>query len=202
MTPVKGGPQIILASGSKVRASLLSAAGVTFQIQVSGVDEEAIKQKASEIPVEELAGELAATKALAVSRVEKTAIILGLDQILMSGNVRFDKPKSIIEARERLLELRGKSHVLISACCAARGNAIIWRDIQTARLLVRPFTEEFLDAYMIAAGSNLLDSVGCYHLEGIGAQLFASVDGDYFAILGMQVIPILEFLRREGALVA
>lgn len=198
MTPV------VLASSSATRAHLLRDAGVTFSISPAAVDEGEIKislqaENASAAHVAEVLAEL---KAQRVSNRHRDALVIGADQTLGFKGALFDKPESREAAREQLLALRGRTHELASACCVARAGAVIWREIQTARLTMRDFSDAFLDSYLVQAGPEVTASVGAYALEGLGAQLFARVQGDFFAILGLPLLPLLECLRQNGGLPA
>ena len=192
---------MILASKSRTRAELLRAAGVPFEVRGSGVDEEPIKRAAlSEgAAPREIALKLAEAKALAVSRRAGDALVIGADQTLELDGRLFDKAADIADARARLLELRGRPHQLHSAAVIARGGAIVWRDVPSATLHVRAFSDAWLDIYMQSVGGAVLESVGAYQLEGLGVQLFERIDGDWFTILGLPMLSLLEALRAEGA---
>ena len=193
--------RVLLASKSAARTAMLSAAGVPFEARGSGVDEDALKAEWREeraTPLE-VAERLAACKALAVSR-EEPGLVIGADSTLEFGGRLFDKARDREEARSRLIELRGRPHQLHSAVALARDGAVVWREAQTAVLHVRPFTEVWLDDYLDRAGEAATSSVGGYHVEGLGVQLFDRIDGDWFTILGMPMLGLLEALRREGAL--
>ncbi|HEX8569252.1 MAG TPA: Maf family protein [Caulobacteraceae bacterium] len=182
---------------------MLRAAGVAFEARGSGVDEDALKSEwltdgATPLLVAE---RLAACKALAVSRAEP-GLVIGADSTLELDGRLFDKAGSMEEARARLIELRGRAHSLHSAVALAREGAVVWSEVGTAVLHVRPFTEAWLDGYIAQAGDAVTSSVGAYHLEGVGVQLFERIEGDWFTILGMPMLGLLEALRREGALPA
>jgi septum formation protein len=192
---------IVLASKSAARRSVLEGAGVPFAVQVAGVDEEAIKagMLAEGAGARDIADALAETKAIRVS--QKTAgFVIGSDQTLEFEGRLYDKAESLEAARARLIELRGKPHKLHSAVVVAKDGAPIWRELVTATLTMRDFSDAFLDAYLAQEGEAALGSVGCYRLEGMGAQLFAKVEGDYFAILGLPLWGLLDLLRRHGEL--
>ena len=192
---------IVLASKSAARRSVLEGAGVPFEVQVAGVDEEAIKagMLAEGAGARDIADALAETKAIRVS--QKTAgFVIGSDQTLEFEGRLYDKAESLEAARARLIELRGKPHKLHSAVVVAKDGAPIWRELVTATLTMRDFSDAFLDAYLAQEGEAALGSVGCYRLEGMGAQLFAKVEGDYFAILGLPLWGLLDLLRRHGEL--
>lgn len=190
---------LVLASGSAARRRLLEAAGLTFEVDAPRVDEEAAKAslRAEGLRPRDQADALAELKALSVSR-SRPGFVIGADQMLALGDQVFDKPKDATEAREHLLRLRGQTHELITAAVVAREGAIIWRHIDTPKLKMRAFSDAFLDDYLARAGDGVLRSVGAYQLEGLGAQLFERVDGDYFSVLGLQLLPLLAFLREHG----
>ena len=179
---------------------MLTGAGVPFTAQDAGVDEDAIKASLDGIDPAELALELARAKALTISRQDPEAWVLGSDQTLDFAGGMISKAADLDAARERLRTLRGGTHHLNSAAALARGGAVVWSGVDTARMSMRRFSDEFLDAYLQAEGEDLLGSVGCYRLEGRGAQLFDRVEGDYFTVLGMPLWPVLDELRRAGAI--
>ena len=191
---------VTLASKSAIRASLLRAAGVVVSTASPGVDEDAVKVAMAGASPREIAVALADRKALALSG-KREGLVIGADQTLEFEGRSFDKAADVDEARERLIMLRGKTHELHAAVAVAQGGAVIWRDVASVRLTMRPFTDIFLSAYL-AGNEGALSSVGCYQLEGEGAQLFSSIEGDYFAILGLPLLSLLDCLRREGALTA
>jgi len=182
---------------------VLERAGVTFEIADSGVDEDALKtpmlqRGAGPLAVAEA---LAQEKALAVSRT-RPGLVIGADQTLDLDGALYDKAPDIPSARARLQALRGKPHRLHAAVVVAKEGRIRWRDLQSATLVMRNFSDVFLDAYLAQEGEAVLGSVGCYRLEGLGAQLFEKVEGDYFAILGLPLWGLLEVLRTEQLLSA
>jgi septum formation protein len=190
---------LILASGSTARRQMLQAAGLAFEVDAPRVDEEAAKAslRAGGLKPRDQADALAELKALSVSR-QRPDFVIGADQMLALGAEVFDKPKSAAEAREHLLRLRGQTHELITAAVVAREGAVIWRHIDTPKLKMRAFSDAFLDDYLARAGDDVLRSVGAYQLEGLGAQLFERVEGDYFSVLGLPLLPLLAFLREHG----
>ena len=194
--------RIILASGSKARAAVLAGAGVTFETAIAGVDEAAVKAGllAEGNGPREVAESLAELKAVRVSRKHPGALVIGADQTLDLGGQLFDKAETLAEARERLRHLRGKTHKLHSAVVVALDGQAIWREVPAAKLTMRPFTDAFLDDFLARGGEGLLGSVGCYRLEDDGVQLFSRIDGDYFTILGLPLMGLLDLLRRYGAL--
>lgn len=193
--------RVVLASKSQARAQVLAAAGVPFTTASSGVDEDAAKTDLlarGAFPAE-IATALAEAKALAVD-AEPGAIVIGADQTLDFNGHLHDKVETVDEARERLKALRGHAHRLHSAVVAAKDGAIVWRDLASATLHVRRFSDAWLEGYLERQGPAILSSVGCYQLESEGVQLFDRIEGDYFAILGLPLASLLEFLRHEGAL--
>lgn len=192
---------VTLASKSSARAAVLKGAGVTFETAGSGVDEAAVKAGllAEQATPREVADALAELKAVKVSR-GKPGLVIGADQTLELDGQLFDKAESLDEARERLKAMRGKVHKLHSAVVVAENGQAIWREVPTARLSMRPFTDQYLDGYLNRGGEALLSSVGCYQLEGEGVQLFDRIEGDYFTILGLPLTGLLDLLRRHGVL--
>lgn len=192
--------KLILASGSVIRAELLHAAGVPFEIAPPRVDEAAIKDlsRREGLSLRETAARLADAKALAVT--EQSAVILGADQILEFEGAGYDKPHSIDDARARLRMLQGRLHTLINAISFARAGEVVFRHIEEPRLIMRPMTEAEIAAYLEEAGDGVLASVGGYQLEALGSRLFERIEGDYFAVLGLSLFPMLRYLRDEGML--
>lgn len=193
---------LILASASRTRADMLRAAGVAIEVEPARVDEDAVKEamRAEDAPARDIADKLAELKALRVSARRPGRLVLGADQVLALPGRSFDKPADMAQARAQLQELRGQTHALLSAAVVALDGAPVWRHVGTARLTMRPFSDAFLDEYLKTVGNLALDSVGCYQLEGPGAQLFARVEGDYFTVLGLPLIELLWFLRARGVL--
>lgn len=192
--------RLILASRSAARLAMLTDAGVVFGLEDAGVDEDAIKAALKGVGSDALAMELAAAKALAVSRRDPDAWVLGADQTLAFDGGLISKAGSLAEARERLSAMRGKTHQLHSGAALAHKGDIVWSGVDTATMRVRAFSDAFLDAYLAAEGEGLLACVGSYRLEGMGAQLFEAVEGDYFTVLGLPLWPVLAELRRAGVL--
>jgi nucleoside triphosphate pyrophosphatase len=194
-------PQIILASGSAIRANILRGAGVPFEVAKPNVDEAVIKSEAvgAGKTLEQMAMILAEAKVLDVAKTTD-AIVIGADQILEFEGRAFDKPQDMDEARTRLMEMAGAAHTLINAVAIAKNGHILWRKLERPELHLRNLTEAEIDAYLAAAGPEILTSVGAYQIEGVGARLFDKIDGDYFSVLGLCLFPVLDCLRREGAL--
>jgi septum formation protein len=196
----KGAPAVVLASASRPRARMLANAGVAVTVAPASVDETSIKasMQAAGGDVADVAEMLAATKAQQVSRNHGGKLVIGADQMLACDDRWFDKPADLTAARNQLLSLRGRSHELISAVCVVRDGAVIWHHIERATVTMRPFSDDFIDSYIENMGQAILATVGGYELEGLGAQLFSGIDGDYFTILGMPLLPLLDFLRGHG----
>ena len=192
--------RLILASKSAARRAMLEGAGVPFAVQVADVDEDAVKALHDPADAGGLAIELARIKALAVSRRDPEAWILGADQTLAFEDGLVSKARSMAEARDRLSAMRGRTHHLHSGAALARNGQVVWAGADVAAMHMRDFSDAFLDAYLETEGEGLLASVGAYRLEGMGSQLFAAVEGDYFTVLGLPLWPVLEELRRAGVL--
>jgi len=195
---------LVLASSSDIRARMLAAAGVDAIIDPAAIDEARIKagSQAAGGDAGSCAQLLAEAKAEHIAGRHRGALVLGADQILECDGRWFDKPRDLEEARAQLQALSGRTHRLITAAAVVRDSAVLWRAIETARLTMRRVSEAFLDRYLAAMGKRVLATVGGYELEGLGAQLMTRVEGDYFAILGLPLLPLLAFLREDGALAA
>jgi septum formation protein len=191
---------LVLASASQVRACVLQSVGVGFDICPAHVDEDTVKEAflAAGAPLRDIADALAELKALRISSRQPAALVLGADQVLAFEGELVSKCADLEEARALLRRLRGKKHDLISALVLAKAGAAIWRHVETAGLWMRDFSDRFLDEYLAAEGEELLKGVGCYRLEGRGAQLFERVEGDYFTVLGLPLVPLLGALRQHG----
>ena len=192
---------IVLASRSIARRAVLEGAGVPIEIADPGVDEDEVKAEmlAKSATPRQNAEALAERKAQAASRGRPERVV-GADQTLEFEGRLYDKAMTVGEARARLKLLRGKPHQLHSALAVAREGRTVWRALETATLVMRPFSDDFLEDYLAREGPSALGSVGCYRLEGPGAQLFTDIEGDYFAILGLPLLGLLDFLRQQGAL--
>ena len=201
LTPATA-PKIVLASASAARRKVLAAAGITVTAEAAAVDEAAVKEslKAEGASPIQAAETLAELKAQRVAGRFPGALVIGADQMLSCNDVWFDKPGDMDHAAAHLRALSGKTHELATAVCVARNGARIWHHNAVARLTMRPLSDAFIAAYLQAAGPAVMSSVGAYQIEGLGAQLFAAVDGDVFTILGLPLLPLMEFLRANKAL--
>jgi septum formation protein len=193
---------IILASGSASRAKLLTAAGVPFDVVSPHVDEDTIKESmlAENAPPRDIADALAALKASRVSVSHPDALVIGSDLVLVFEGELISKAPDLNAAQQLLKRLAGRKHTLIGAVAVAKDGAVVWRHVEQAELTMRKFSDAFLEDYLARQGEDILSSVGCYHLEGEGAQLFSLISGDYFTILGLPLLPVLNRLRELGAL--
>jgi septum formation protein len=192
---------LVLASQSKVRRALLEAAGIPVEAQPAHLDERAIEQGVTGGPGE-VALTLAREKARTVAAMSGNGIVVGCDQTLALGERRFDKPADRAGARAQLMTMRGKLHELHSAVAVCRNGAVTFAHVAVARLKMRDFSDNFLDAYLDAAGPAVTASVGAYQLERTGIHLFETIEGDHFTILGLPLLPLLAHLRAIGALAA
>jgi septum formation protein len=197
-----GHAPLILASASPARAGMLAAAGVPVEQRPAAVDEAEAKEalRADGVAPGDAALAVAELKARRIAGQAPATLVLGADQILTCEGRWFDKPRDVAEARAQLAALAGRRHELWTAAIVLRDDARLWHEIAQARLWLRPCSETFLDAYLEAVGDLALGSVGAYQIEGLGAQLFARVEGDRFAILGLPLIGLLECLRVQGVL--
>lgn len=193
---------LVLASGSSARRQMLEAAGVAFEVRPTDVDEDAIRTELGDASPEHVAAVLARAKAEAASRKAPDALVIGADQVLALGRTIFTKAPDIEAARAALRSLAGQRHHLHSAVSLAYAGREVWRHLDTAALAMRDFSDAFLDAYLARAGDRVCASVGAYELEGLGIQLFERIEGDYFTILGMPLLPLLGELRARGILPA
>lgn len=188
---------LVLASRSDIRGKILAAAGLRLDIRPSLIDERAAEAESGVVDAIGVARHLAHAKAAAVAAMLPGRLILGADQTLASGAKRFGKPANRAEAVEQLRILRGQTHELHSALALVRDEETIFSCLDTARLTMRDFSDRFLNDYLDLAGDTAMSSVGGYQLEGIGIHLFERIEGDYFTILGLPLLPLLAFLRQN-----
>jgi septum formation protein len=193
---------LVLASGSASRRALLVAAGVVFVADPADLDEDALMAdlRVRGVDAAGVASELAQQKALAVSRRNPGRTVLGGDSVIAFGNDYLSKCATMDQARELLIRLSGHTHLLVSAAALARDGALLWTHASPCQMTMRDLSPQFRDDYLAAEGPAILSSVGCYHFEGRGAQLFDKVEGDYFSVLGLPLLAVLDRLRKEGLL--
>ncbi|MBN8938223.1 MAG: Maf family protein [Rhizobiales bacterium] len=191
---------LVLASKSKARGAMLAGAGIAVELIPADIDERALDDgwSAAGHGPAEVARLLAEAKAKAVSLSMPGRVVIGADQTLALGNQRYSKPETIAAARDQLASFRGRIHHLHSAVALARDGELIFATVASAAMHVRNFSDAFLDSYLDRMGNEVLSSVGCYQYEGLGIQLFDRVEGNYFTILGMPLLPLLAALRKQG----
>lgn len=192
--------RVVLASASRVRATLLRQAGLDFQVMPADVDESVTKRDMAGADPMEIAEALAMIKARAVAC--PGALVVGADQMLVCDGSLFDKPRDRNEARGHLRRLSGRTHHLCTAAAIVLDGEVLWRHTERPELVMRPLGEAFIERYLDAVGGDALLSVGAYQLEGRGAQLFERVSGDFFSILGLPLLPLLAFLRHRNLIEA
>jgi septum formation protein len=191
---------LVLASGSRIRQMLLAAAGIPVDVRPPHLDERAVESGAASQAPGAIAGLLARAKASAVAKLNPGRLTLGADQTLALGAERFAKPADRTAARHQLRALSGRSHELHSAIAFVQDETILFEHVGVARLTMRALSDRFLDSYLDAVGDAAPTSVGAYQIEGLGVQLFERIDGDYFTVLGLPLMPALDFLRQHGPL--
>jgi septum formation protein len=196
--------RLILASQSRFRAGLLAAAGVAVETMAAHIDEAEVKQaaRAEAASAEDTALLLASLKAERIARRHPEALVIGADQMLVCDGAWFDKPPDMEAARAQLLALRGRAHTLVTAVLCQRGGQRIWQHLAKPRLVMRDFSETFLDQYLAREGEILTTTVGAYRIEGPGLQLFDRIEGEHSEIVGLPMLPLLGFLRQHGMLPA
>lgn len=197
---MKNDTPLILASASKSRASILKQAGVNFQCIPSFCDEEKIKSKLKRrnTPTEIIAMKLAEAKASIVSSKYPDLYIVAADQILECNGIAYDKPENLEQARQHLLDFRGKPHFLYTGTVIYNASECVWHNSEKLEMQMRNYSDAFVDEYLSVLGTSVCETVGAYKLEGMGAQLFENVKGDYFSILGLPLLPLLRYLRQIG----
>ena len=194
------GRRVVLASASAVRTRLLTAAGVPHETAPAAVNEGAVRAQMLETSSAHasIAEALAELKAQTIGPVHPDAIVLGADQVLSCDGELFEKPVGREGVRVHLERLSGKRHSLFVSVCAVVNGGVVWQHTEGAAMRMRTLSEDFIDRYVALAGDSACKSVGAYELEGLGAQLFSEIDGDFFSILGLPLLPVLDFLRREN----
>ncbi len=192
-------PPLILASSSKIRQQILKNAGFDFLVIPANIDESLLKKSCQENSemAKICAQKLALLKAKSVSEKKPNAWVIGCDQLLSCEGKWFDKPSNIKEAYQDLKFLRGKTHILHTATTIFANNKPIYRHLSEPKMTMRNFSDEFLENYCKSMGQGLLQSVGCYQIENIGIQLFSKIQGDYFAIMGLPIVELSNFLNAN-----
>lgn len=193
-------PRVILASTSAIRRKILDGAGIDYQAMRPDADEEALKRALVAQGLTAGALGLALAKAKASSITAPGALVIGADQIMEIDGEIFDKPRSMGEAAGRLVRCAGRAHRLINGIAVARDGAVVFENIEIVTLHMRAMSRADIERYLDMAGEEVLASVGAYQVEALGARLFDRIDGDYFAVLGLSLFPLLRFLREQGAL--
>jgi septum formation protein len=193
---------LVLASASPFRRALLENAGLVFEAKAAEIDERALEKPLEDkgAAPETVALELAEAKARDVARYFADALVIGSDQTMSLGSRVYHKPKTMAEAAAHLLSLSGQTHRLNSAVVLLRGEDVIWRHVSSSHMTVRPLTADFVERHLERVGEKALSSVGAYQLEGEGIQLFEKIEGDYFTILGLPMLPLLAKLRELGTI--
>jgi septum formation protein len=199
MAPM-GDMPLILASASTARRTMLANVGVAFTVEAAAIDERAVEADLGSDDPALVARRLAEAKALDVSRRRPGALVIGADQTLNIGRERLTKSADLAQVRTTLLRLRGQTHHLHSGVALAHDGRLLWSIVDSAALTMRVFSDGFVDDYIAAEGSDLCACVGAFKLESKGLQLFARIDGDFFTILGLPLLPLLAELRARGAL--
>ncbi|MBT3369872.1 MAG: septum formation protein Maf [Rhodospirillaceae bacterium] len=190
---------LILASNSAARQSMLRQAGLDFTLLPSELDEKSLKRELQRqnAPAPQLAAALARAKAGSIAQIRPDALVIGADQVLSCEGDLFDKAADLAAAAVALKSLAGRCHELHAAVCVMQGERLLWQHTGTARLWMRPLSDDSIAGYLDRAGAEVLWSVGCYQIEGLGVQLFERIEGDYFTILGLPLLPLLAFLRTQ-----
>ena len=195
--------RVVLASQSASRRAMLTAAGVPFEPASAGVDEESAKAAliADGFGARDMADALAELKAIKVSSGDGQALVLGCDSVVaLEDGSMLDKPRDRAEAAEHLRRLSGKRHELVSAAVMAEGGRPVWRVVDRARMHVRPLSDAFIESYLDLEWPEISWCVGCYRIEGPGAQLFSRIEGSQFTVLGLPLLPVLDYLRVRGVM--
>ncbi len=190
---------LILASTSKTRALILRNAGVDFEPMAPAIDEEALKRqlRKQSLTAREQVAALSEAKALSISKAKPGRLVLGCDQMLLREDSVFDKPFDRQDARQHLRMLSGRSHILLTGAALAEDGVVIWHTLSEPRLTMHALTEAEIETYLDRMGEAAFTSVGAYQIESLGAQLFSQIEGDWFAILGLPLLPVMNFLRQR-----
>lgn len=193
-------PGLVLASGSMIRRRILSDAGIPFHVDIPNVDEGALKQSCRNngLTVEQTAMELACTKALQVSERYPETLVLGADQILECDGIWFDKPGDYVQAKKQLMMLSGKRHRLVSGVALCMNKRVLWKSADNSFMTMRSICEKHVEKYLDKAGDKIFSSVGSYQVEALGIHLFEQMEGNWFTILGLPLLPVLDVLRQHG----
>ena len=195
--------RIILASQSSARRAMLTAAGVAFDAESAAVDEDAAKAAllSEGLAARDMADALAEMKAIKVSSGDGQALVLGCDSVVaLEDGAMLDKPRDRAEAAVHLRRLSGKRHELVSAAVIAEGGRPVWRVVDRAKMHVRPLSDAFIEQYLDLEWPDIAGCVGCYRIEGLGAQLFSRIEGSHFTVLGLPLLPVLDYLRVRRVL--
>ncbi len=204
MTDVtRSASEVVLASASSIRRQLLGNAGVRVRVSAANLDEKAYRAELAVKGIDEpavIAMELAKAKAVSISRWERGCLVVGADQVLALGGETLSKAANVAAAKDVLMRLRGRKHSLHSGVAVARDGLVLWTALDTAVLQMRSYSENWIDDYLKDAGDAATKSVGAYQLEGVGIQMLERLEGDYFTILGLPLLPLLAFLRSEGVI--
>ena len=200
MTLWRGATPLILASQSASRRTVLQQAGIDFLAVPAGVDERRLQRESALHDAGAIAKLLAREKAREVAACYPDHVVIGADQTLAVGDVLLSKPAGRAQAATQLKQLAGKTHELHSAVAIVRDDIVLFDTVSTARLAMRPLSDAEIESYLDAAGDKVTTSVGAYQIEGLGIHLFDRIDGDHFTILGLPLLPLLDFLRRQGLL--
>lgn len=196
----RGDKPLVLASQSRARQMLLANAGLAFEALPADIDERGAVAAANLNDPVAIAAHLAREKAIHVSKQRSGQFVIGADQTLALGSRQFNKPAGRAQAAAQLAALAGQTHELHSAVCVVNDGEVLFDDVSSARLTMRPLAAETIDSYLNVAGEKVAASVGAYQLEGLGVHLFERIGGDHFTILGLPLLPLLDFLRRRGLL--
>lgn len=200
MTLWRGDKPLLLASASMARRRMLEALGIPIEVRPASVDERALQRDCASSAGADVASLLAKAKAQSVSIAAPHRVVVGADQTLSCGKKLFNKPENVDAAFDQLMALRGRAHELHSAVAVVQDDRLLFAHCASVRLTARAFSETFLRSYLAALGAAATQSVGAYQIEGLGAHVFERIDGDHFTILGLPLLPLLEFLREHGLL--